>query len=347
MVTLPALIRTTTAAVLAVAASSASVRADDGAILVTGTTNDKQRITARSAVTSALRSAQWTLVDANFDKKEVAEIQGCLSKPQVWTCIAPIASAKAADRLLVLHLTADKLSGGIVLHAQVAGAGTVAAGKDGYCAAPCSESTLAQSSSDLVGALLADVSALTGNTFIEVITDPVGATVNIDARDLGPSGKKYPSRAGRHHVLLQLAGYHDLDLQVDVVGGETKRVERKLVPLGGAVEPPHRNLPPPPTRSYRGVQWSMIGGGAVVLGGGLLASYLIGRGSVPDASSDEALHESYRSTPALVVAGVGGAVAVTGLVWLLVSRTSNDTKAPGPAISVSPAGAQAAWTFTF
>ncbi|MCW5803954.1 MAG: PEGA domain-containing protein [Deltaproteobacteria bacterium] len=265
-------------------------------------------------------------------------IQTCFKSAQPWPCIEPIASPKATRQLVVLELNVDKVGGGIQLRAQLAGAKVaVSPVKNGYCASPCTESTLAQSASDLVGALLDEVTALSGNTFIEVLTEPAGATVHIDTQNVGPSGKKFPSRAGRHRVLIQLSGYVDDDSQVDVAEGETKTVRRTLVLL-------HELPPPPPTTSHR-LQWVMVGGGAAMLGGGLLASYLIGRSSVPDVS--EPLRERYSSTPALAVAGIGGAVAVGGLIWLLRSRDSHAGKGSRPAVSISPAGTHAGWAFTF
>jgi hypothetical protein len=309
--------------------------------LVTGTTTAPQRVTARSAVTSALRRAQWALVDAAFDKKELAQVQSCLSASQAWACMEAIMHAKAADRFLAVRLAPDR-GGGIELRAQLVGPTSVPATKDGYCAAPCSESALAQAASDLVDALLTDVAALTGNTFIEVLSDPPGAAVSIDAQALGPAGKKFPSRPGRHHVLITLSGYRDEDLLVDLVDGETKTLRPTLAPL-------HARPTPASTPGRRWQPWALLGGGAGVAGGGLLASYVLGRRAEPDATTDEPLRARYHSTPALIVAGAGGAIAVTGLVWLVVRRVRADAgdKSATPALSISPTGAQAAWTFTF
>ncbi len=78
-----------------------------------------------------------------------------------------------------------------------------------------------------------------GVAVLRVITDPPGATVYLDRKDLGSRGstpRALGLGAGRHKVLVELAGYEPaLRDEVELrVGSETK-VELKLVPIFGLV----------------------------------------------------------------------------------------------------------------
>ncbi len=315
-----------------------SAHAGSGAVVVTGTIDAKQQTAATAAVTSALRQAKWSLVDASFSGKDVQRIQDCFQQEQPWSCLGPIANPKDIARLFLLELITEKPSGGIRMIAQLAGSDEAVAGfQKTYCAAPCSESALAQSASDLVNFLLNDMTARTGKTFIEVITEPPGAAVSIDGRQLGPSGQKFPAQEGRHRVLVQLSGYRDADAEVDVVDGETKRVELKLAPTSSKSGLDGERHHPP-----RLVQWSLIGGGAGLVIAGSLYSYATALDSAPPPGQPRDSEWLYNKT-ALAVAGIGGAVAVGGLIWLLLTPKSDSA----PTVSLAHDGVRAGWSITF
>lgn len=322
----------------ALCALAAPARAGNAAVIVTGTADAKHQTVATAAVTGVLRQSSWVVVDAGFGAKDAQKIQDCFPIEHPWTCLEPFASPKAIVRFFLVEVDLDKSTGGLHLHGLFADKdGNDSGIEDAFCAAPCSETALAQSASDLVNRLLRQMAARTGTTFIEVTTEPPGAAVSIDGVQLGPSGQKFPAHAGRHRVLVQLSGYRDADEQVEVSDGESKRVALKLEKLGGegGGKPAHHGPP-------RVVQWSLIGGGVALAIAGSLYSYSTALDSAPPADQPRDSKWLYNGK-GLAVAGIGGAVAVGGLVWLLLTPRSDSE----PTVSFSHDGVQAGWAFTF
>jgi hypothetical protein len=327
--------------------STASVaRADNnrGAVVLTGNVDAKKQNTATAAVTSALRQAKWTVVDTIFNRKDVQAIQDCFTSAEPWSCLEPITGMKDISRVVLFELTLEK-PGSIRLTAQLATSTARTTGYEyAYCNQGCSDNTLAQSAADLVGRLLTSASADRGDTFIEVISDPPGATISIDGRLVGAAGRKFAVKEGRYRVLAQLSGHRDEDAEIDVGQGQTKQVSLKLEPIAsgvvtgpvGPIEP--IDTPEPP----RKLQIAMIAGGSALLVGGLVWSYATALDRAPPPP--EPLDSKYQyNGKALLVAGVGGAVAVGGLVWMLLTPTSTSQ----PTVSVTPDSVQAGWSLTF
>lgn len=321
---------------LSIAAPSAA-RADTnrGAVALAGNVDARKQATAVAAVTSALRQAKWTVVDATFTSKEVQSIQACFTKAEPWSCLEPIAAPKEVSRLVLVELVPEK-PGTIRINAQLATATAHASTFEyGYCTQGCSDTSLAQSAADLVTRLLASFSSGKGDTFIEVLSDPPGATVSIDGRLVGSAGQKFPVLEGRYRVLAQLSGHRDADTQIDVVQGETKRVKLTLDPIEVHVVGPaeHRNPP-------RKLQWGVIAAGGAMLAGGLIWSYSTALDDLPPPPLE---HEYRYNGTALVVAGIGGAAAIGGLVWIW--RTPKSTSKP--TLSLAHDSVQAGWSIAF
>lgn len=307
--------------------------ADSGAVLVTGKVDVKKRTVIAAAVNGALRQAKWPLIDSPFDEKDVIKIEGCMRADAPWPCLDPIVTPKDVSRFVLVDVTSDK-AGSVKMSAQLAKAGDDGSGiEEQYCS-PCNDTALAQAATDLTNRLLASNAARTGKTFIQITSDPPGAAVTLDGRQVGPAGRKFPAAQGRHRVLLQLSGYQEADMQLDVVEGETKLVELKLEPLTKAPFVPVEPSPPP-----RLLQWGLIGGGSAALVIGSLVSWYA------DAPGPDEPRNSqyYYNGPALVVAGAGGVAAVVGAIWLL--RTPKTLSKP--TVTVGHDGVQAGWSFSF
>jgi hypothetical protein len=135
---------------------------------------------------------------------------------------------------------------------------------------------------------------------------------------------------------VQLSGHHDADAQVDVVEGETKRVNLELAPIDVAVKPVTTRAPP------RAWQWGLIIGGSALLVGGSVVSYATALDGTPGPGEPRDSKYVYNGK-ALAVAGVGGVAAVAGLVWLLMTPKAESS----PTVSLSHDGVQAGWSFTF
>lgn len=312
-----------------------------GALVLTGNVDAKKQSTASAAVTSALRQAKWTVVDASFNRKDVQTIQECFLNPGAWSCLAPIITPKDVSRVVLFELNLEK-PGSIRLTAQLAMSGAQTTGYEyAYCNQECSDNTLAQSAADLVARLLTSASAEKGDTFLVVTSDPPGATISIDGRLVGAAAGKLPVKEGRYRVLAQLSGHREADALVDVAQGETKQVQLKLEPIeSSVVTPPIVGVDT--GRPPRKLQVAMIAGGGAVLVGGLIWSYAtaIDRAPTPPQPLDSKYQ--YNGT-ALVVAGLGGAVAVGGVVWMLLTPASRSE----PTVSVTHDSLRAGWSFSF
>lgn len=76
---------------------------------------------------------------------------------------------------------------------------------------------------------------------LQVETNPPGATVYLDRKDLGPRGntpRKLGLAAGKHKVLVELAGYESTETPdvVEVKVGQETKVELQLVPILGTIK---------------------------------------------------------------------------------------------------------------
>jgi outer membrane cobalamin receptor len=74
---------------------------------------------------------------------------------------------------------------------------------------------------------------------LEIASEPPGATVYLDRRDLGPRGstpRALGVEPGSYTVILERAGYYPVEVKVsDLAAGDTERVSVKLKPILGQV----------------------------------------------------------------------------------------------------------------
>ena len=186
---------------------------------------------------------------------------------------------------------------------------------------------------------------------LTVISTPPGATVLVDDRPVGVTpwtGDLFP---GRHRVALTLRGYDDQTLEVDLAAHRSQDVSATLVaqstaPGGaagaaatGAETAPAATSAPVDRPSDEGgkkfgiLPWVTIGAGGAALGGALVFE-LLRRSSESDAETEdtqigykEKLDEmESRQTTARILAGVGGALVITGGVLLVLDLGSSDKK---------------------
>ena len=170
---------------------------------------------------------------------------------------------------------------------------------------------------------------------LSVLSDPAGATVSIDGRPLGVAPWTGEIAPGKHHVMLTLRGYVDVQRDIALPAGEPIDVtlpmqKSELVaaaPAQGGEGARGPELGPLP--------WLALGVGAVSLGGALTFEIMRrsaesdARGAASQLSYQSALEtEQSRRDAARVLLGVGGAFVVAGGVLLLIdSRSGSDAPA--------------------
>jgi hypothetical protein len=177
-----------------------------------------------------------------------------------------------------------------------------------------------------------------------VLSTPDGATARVDGAPVGVTPWTGELAPGRHRLTLQVPGYEDHDDLIEVLAHRADDFLVTLRPVSAAAAPapaPVSAKPPPATTpsvdSQSGpprvspLTWVALGGGALCLGGAL--GFELSRASAAkDAKSasqvdfrDKADAAASRQTAARVLAGVGGALAVTGGVLLVLDLSASPT----------------------
>lgn len=73
---------------------------------------------------------------------------------------------------------------------------------------------------------------------VDIRTEPVGATIYVERKDLGPRGetpRALALPAGSYRVFIELAGYYPVERRVDVTLGKTTDLQIGLTPILGAL----------------------------------------------------------------------------------------------------------------
>jgi len=159
---------------------------------------------------------------------------------------------------------------------------------------------------------------------LEISATQPGVQVFVDQRTVGTGPLQQPMRlvAGEHLVVATLAGHHGQTRKVKLVGGQTQKIEivLKKIDAGKMRYPMPRWLP-----------WTVLGGGLAIALAGIVPMVVqvkaykdfndsIVYPGVPngDPSLKKKADRIYASGIALLA--VGGAVAVGGLVMVLLNR---------------------------
>jgi tetratricopeptide (TPR) repeat protein len=186
---------------------------------------------------------------------------------------------------------------------------------------------------------------------LTVLSNPLGATVVIDDQPMGVTPYTGQLPPGTHKVVLSLRGYADSEQKVELPADRAQDLQVPLVPArertasppptgdatagpGGVGQPPGSGTPSPTPDRATGPRfgiwpWVGLGAGALALGGSL-GFEMARRTAESDAKNDptqvgykEKLdREHSRQTTARVLVAVGGALAVTGGVLLVIDLTS-------------------------
>ena len=177
---------------------------------------------------------------------------------------------------------------------------------------------------------LAGALAQRGLQQISVLSEPAGATVLIDDQNVGVTPLTRDLPPGKHRLLVRLGGYKDQTAELELQPQVPKDVSLQLEAAPRATAVPAGALRADSgARADQGPQFGVvpyvvIGAGAASMLGAL--GFELGRRSA-ESAADEAPQTEFqghydtmesRKTTARVLAGVGGALLVTGGVLLFV-----------------------------
>ncbi len=103
---------------------------------------------------------------------------------------------------------------------------------------------------------------------LQVTTEPAGALVWVDRKDLAPRGQtpiELALRAGEHRMFFEKEGYEAVERAVEIVLGQTVVLELPLTALPEPVEPEPKPIAPPPPEPRLRLRNAAIGTAASTL----------------------------------------------------------------------------------
>jgi hypothetical protein len=177
-----------------------------------------------------------------------------------------------------------------------------------------------------------------------VLSKPEGATVVIDGEPLGATPWTGELRPGKHQVELRLRGYQDVERYIEVQAHRAEDFSFDLAPGAPPKAPaaPASDSPAPDDSGDAVGPWTWValGAGGLALGGA--AGFEVARANATDEAR-EAPQVDYEDkvdtarryqTTARILAGVGGALLVTGTVLLVLDIS----RSPSPPVAASCGG---------
>ena len=317
--------------IVAIVATASVARAEVGAVVVYGKAKPHEREVVASAVARTVRDASWSVTDAAFSAKELENIVVCLKLDRPWPCVAPTASAKGVQRVVVVQVELEDGGKAVIVTGQVLVQSEAVPSIERRFCQPCSDSALDQSAKEMTKVLLDRMIAREGTTSLEIHTIPPGASIMIDGNMVGASNKTVAVSAGTHQLQVQRSGYRPESKTVIVQEGASIKVTITLTPAesgtpGSSDDKPSRLVP------------GLIGGaGAIALVGGVAYSL-----TTDPPSSFEQPQRLY-SGPALAVAAAGGVALGVGLyLWF-----RNPKPRSAPTASFANGGGVVGWSTSF
>lgn len=194
--------------------------------------------------------------------------------------------------------------------------------------------------------------AQSGVQQLTVVSMPVGATVVVDGRAVGVTPFTGDLPLGKHRVGLDLAGHrsqaHDLVLGRSAPTDLSTNLEPESKPGLVSTKDGAGATDRSGDKRFGVVPWVVAGGGLAALGGAL--GFELARRSHENAAEDNPDQPTFQAeidamqrdkTTARVLAGVGGALLVTGTVMLFVNDRKPSTSTPQVGLGCSFVGCTA------
>ncbi|HVY29105.1 MAG TPA: PEGA domain-containing protein [Polyangiaceae bacterium] len=206
-------------------------------------------------------------------------------------------------------------------------------------------------------AALAATLAQRGVQQLTLLTTPAGAAVTIDERQLGTAPLTVELAPGQHRAHLELPGYRAADSNFVLDARMPQDLALQLEPLSGAPPAPvvpaaaAPSSPRPAERRFGIAPYIVLGAGGAGLLGAL--GFELARRSAESAARTEPQLEyqqhydamQTRQTTARVLLGVGGALAITGGVLLLLNTPQHSESAW--LVGCAPSGCGLGWHRSF
>ncbi len=180
-------------------------------------------------------------------------------------------------------------------------------------------------------------------------TDLDGLVVEVDERAIASAlvGAPKPTDPGPHSVKVSAPGYQSVTRELELAEGGQESLSIELVPDPAGADrgqdaAPLENSGDEPNESEskaNWIGWTTVGVGAALMAGGGVMGYLAmskendlscgDDGRCPPSESDSLDAARRNATLSTVLFGVGGAVAVTGVVLLITGKSSAPEEARG------------------
>lgn len=310
-------------------ASPRPARADDGAVVIGGAAEDRDRGVVGAAVAATARQDGWALSREPVAAPDVDRLLACSDPVRPWACVPASLAGRGIGRIFVFAVDRKQTASGVpmvVLTAKlIVQAPQGLAVRQRFCE-HCADDRLTAAATELARQLLQDLAVRSGRTVLDVASTPPGARITLDGQPIGATDATFNTFPGPHVVVVEKSGYRPERRTVLAEEGKTATVTIALAPVDRGGSPRSRL-----------VSGALIGGGglAVIAGGALL-----------ELGSRGGPHDKYRyagATPAGAALGIAGAVA-------LVAGAYGWWHAPAPSapsIGITGGGVVAGWATAF
>jgi hypothetical protein len=247
------------------------------------------------------------------------ELAGCTTP----ACLEKIAKIVGAERFVTLKVEAS--AGAYAFEIEVLGLDGQSLKSSGTCPV-CTVSEAGEQIGAAVAEALAGPgeeipTAVTGEPTIQIVTDPQGARLTIDGKDIGVAPYRGSLAPGPHRIVASREGYEAVEMDIDVAAdqADVQSFEVKLTVRETA--PP----PPPRSRPFRTLKWAGAGATVAALAWGSVWIAVDGKGTC--GGPLETCPEVYDTRmPGLVIAGAGVALGAVTTWMFLRDRSSSRTE---------------------
>ncbi len=320
-----------------VAGTPGTARAERSALFVGG--GAAQEGIAKTA-RATIESAGWSVTEPPVAAGPLADLLTCVQGGLGGDCVPGYLDDHDVDRGVIIRVSMDRGKGGTT-H-TVTGWVFRRAGEllvtDKRTCERCADHAVETTVRELVEALIKEARSRARPTLLDIRSNPTGAVVKIDGKEVGVTDLQIEVYAGVHAVYFELAGHHGESREVVVGDGESMTVEVRLTVDSQARPAGPIKLPPDDAGAARRgpLPWVLTGGGVALVATGLVLFTLD-----EAAVQDELQVASYRDTtiPAIAAAGAGAVLTGVGVWMLLRSNGGSEDGSPRPTVSFGAGGA--------
>jgi hypothetical protein len=204
--------------------------AGNGVIVVGGTADGPRRTLVGDAVNASAARAGWTVAEP-LPQQDTERLLTC-KDPTLYACMPTTLAHSGVDRLFVVKVdnsTTDNGEPRISLNATVIGLDPRTLVADMKHCEHCADDELRTVMAALADNLISDLAQRSGRTVLDVKTDPAGARIRFDGKDIGYSNARFSIPPGNHQVTLEKPGYLTKTIEVAVPEGTSKPLDETLV----------------------------------------------------------------------------------------------------------------------